>query len=746
MTCKNRLLILGAALFFAGAVEALILKTVTVDAAVEEHDITNMAMGTGLVYSWYADSMFADGEVAHIIKDIGLGALRWPGGAVATFYHWDDLNGQGWMDNWNPAYDPANDQSPENFQDLDEYLALIDATGAEIMLGINMSSGKEWNREADGIAEARNLIVYCQSQGYDVKYIFLDNESYHSGNNYNRDSDGDGEAWDATSYANSFNLYAATIKTVYPDAQLIANWKNIVNKPLFETEMTTMLSIAGSNIDFVDLHFYWEWDNASWPLWKSQQPMMRTESEQSYKTSVEYANTLFTTLGYPHVRVAVLEWNTGPGPWISDPDHTHFKTALMQTEMQIQFLQAGLDIGMLFTLESTKVEPTEDKHIIHNGDPNATALWMWLVSKATGKTVVQSSSPLAGIQIVTLKGAGGELVSYLLNKTDIDYNIEFNISGYSVTEVSEAWRFYDEGDGKGALMNIGVWDTDGKKRTTLKANTLNMVGFNYPSNATPTHAVFDSYFVDPIEDGILIGWDTTPGAPDVVVPGVTGTLLEGNLFEVDASVGSTDATFGSVHAGAATALTAFSVRETNSMDTVGFSIVNQSGAPLRLDTVHFDYSRWWSGSPKDVALLYTSGDLAGVTNQTPIHSVTGLSDTGKFGDYPDFDWSLAGLVDPVLGHGETAAFNLTASNADISGTAGAFDNIAISGGTVTPAADTVLVLWRAETGKKYTVMQATNLVSNDWNSASSTLIGQPGDMSVPVDLQTPGFYRLQLEP
>ena len=81
-----------------------------------------------------------------IIRDIGMGALRWPGGAVVTFYHWDDLNGLGWTDSWNPAYDSADNQPPSAFMDLDEYLNLIDETGAEIMLGVNMSSGIEWDR------------------------------------------------------------------------------------------------------------------------------------------------------------------------------------------------------------------------------------------------------------------------------------------------------------------------------------------------------------------------------------------------------------------------------------------------------------------------------------------------------------------------------------------------------------------------------------------------------------------------
>jgi len=719
--------------------------SVAVDTGAEEHAVTKMAMGTGLVYSWYADSMFADGEAAHIIKDVGLGALRWPGGATTTFYHWNNLNGRGWLDSWNPSYDHGKDQPPEAYMDLDEYFALIDQTGAEIMLGVNMSSGKEWNREAEGIAEASNLMAYCQSQGYDVEYVFFDNENFQPGNNYNNDDDGDGECWNPTNYAESFNLYAAAVKATFPDAKLIANARNNVTGSAFLSDMQTMLSIAGTNIDLVDLHYYWQWNTASWSLWKSQLPMKRNGS-QSYKDTIEYANNLFANEGYPDVRAAVLEWNIGPGPWTADPWHNKFKTALMQVEMQMQFLQAGLDIGMLYTLESTRIDPAEDKHVMHNGDPNATALWMWLFSRAVGKTVVQSSASVPGIYSVAAKGSQGELVVYLLNKTDLDQTVELDIPGYAVNEVSEAWRFHDAGNGKGSLTPIGLWENNGNQRTTLQANSLNMIGFNYLSNNVPSRTTVKATLAQPIADGMLLGWDSASGAAGVSVPGVSGELFESNLYAVDDAAGSTDGTYGSIRSGAATELGAFVVRGTNSMDTLGFSVVNQSGVPLRLDSVHFDYSAWWKTSPKTVALVYASGDLEGVTNQTPVQAVSGLPNTGKTGNYPDFDWSLASLGDRVLGHGESANFRLVASNAATGWASGAFDNLAVYGGTVTDAVDSVLVSWRAQTGKKYAIMQSTNLLSNAWNPASGTLVGQPGDMSASVPLRLPGFYRLEGRP
>jgi len=763
---------------------------VSIDTTVKKHSITKMAMGAGLVYLWDADALYADGEISHIIQDIGIGTLRWPGGTTTSLFHWDALTGT-WNDSWNPNYDDSNDKPPEEVMDLDEYLELIDQTGAEIMLGINMSSGKEWNRETEGIDEARALVQACKDRGYDVKYIYFDNESYHIGNGYNRDEDGDGERWTPTSYAESFNLYAAAVKDVYPSAKLIANWANNVTDSAFETAMTTLFSIAGTNIDYVDIHFYWEWGTASWSVWKSEYPMLRTSSSYSYKDSVIYANNLFASLGYPQIKMAVMEWNIGPGPWQTDPEHTRFKTALMQTEMQMQFLQAGLDIGSIWALHSGS---DDSKHVLkRSGDPNPTALWMWLFSKTIGKTVVQAVSPTPGIYIVAAKGGQGELVVYLLNKTDSGNTVEFNMSGYAINDDSEAWCFKDDGSGNGVLQKIGLWETNGKKRVWIEENSLNMVGFNYPD--TDADGIDDAWEINHFDDtstadatsdydndgysdhneyvagtdpkdpesvltcqhelylptplqskGLLIGWDTLSGTgSDFIAPGIEGSLP---LAVVDTTAGSTDGAYGSTNAGASTALTAYSVKTEvlGSTDTVGFQIVNHTGRDLRLDTIHFDYSRWYADSPQDLALIYASGDLA-VTNGTVIQTATGALDLAKTGNYQDFDWSLAGLSDRVLGNLEQANFKLVVSNAVSADTQGAFDNIAISGeGIPGEAVSSVQISWRACTGKQYQLMQSTNLVSNGWIPAADSQLGQPRDMSTSVDLETPGFYRLNVEP
>ncbi|VGO22083.1 hypothetical protein [Pontiella sulfatireligans] len=203
-------------------------------------------------------------------------------------------------------------------------------------------------------------------------------------------------------------------------------------------------------------------------------------------------------------------------------------------------------------------------------------------------------------------------------------------------------------------------------------------------------------FIDDVQFGVY-----APNAPDSTVlaafygcsggtndyaqAGVEAAVSLDKAYLLKATAGSIDETFGSASTGASIEYGAYEVRigtdPTNDpSQQVGFKIVNQTGGPLQLDSISFDYARYWAASPQDVELLYTWGALGGITNNTVIHSVSGLTHLGSNkGDFDDFDWSLDGLTDRVLSDGETAAFALKASNAGDAWNGGAFDNIAILG-------------------------------------------------------------------
>ncbi len=115
--------------------------------------ISPLLMGFGIIYSFEKDAIWqnSQGMMPNVFKRLNTGVLRYLGGTLVKRYHWNNLNGEGWKDNWNPNYDLGNDKDPSEFLDVDEYILNINTIGEEPMLGINRGSGLKYNRVNDGI-------------------------------------------------------------------------------------------------------------------------------------------------------------------------------------------------------------------------------------------------------------------------------------------------------------------------------------------------------------------------------------------------------------------------------------------------------------------------------------------------------------------------------------------------------------------------------------------------------------------
>src|SRR3546814_15491533 len=81
-------------------------------------------------------------------------------------------------------------------------------------MGINMASGKKYDRLEEGIEEAIRLMRHCRSKGVTVRYYYLGNEPYHKTANY---------IYTAEEYAEMIHRYAEAMRKVDPDIRIIAN-------------------------------------------------------------------------------------------------------------------------------------------------------------------------------------------------------------------------------------------------------------------------------------------------------------------------------------------------------------------------------------------------------------------------------------------------------------------------------------------------------------------------------------------
>ncbi|MFB9237983.1 cellulose binding domain-containing protein [Plantactinospora siamensis] len=213
--------------------------TVTVNARAGLATVPQTALGVNQAI-W--DSNLGTAETSDLLRAAGVRMLRYPGGSYADIYHWKTHTAPG-------GYVAPN-------TDFDTFMAGARRVGAQPMIIANYGTGTP--------AEAADWVRYANvTKGYGAKYWAIGNENYGNGLY--------GSAWEAddhadksaTQYANLVVAYADAMKAVDPTIKvgavltMPANWPDALKAGADPGPWnSTVLSIAGPKIDFVDVHWY----------------------------------------------------------------------------------------------------------------------------------------------------------------------------------------------------------------------------------------------------------------------------------------------------------------------------------------------------------------------------------------------------------------------------------------------------------------------------------------------------------
>lgn len=239
----------AAALLLAGGVLAGISQPAAQAAAIPTTVTVNARAGlatmpdTGLgINDAIWDQELGTNAVADLLKSAGVTMRRYPGGSYADIYHWADHTAPG-------GYVAPN-------TDFDTFMAGVRRTGATPMIIANYGTGTA--AEAAGWVRQANVV-----KGYGVKYWTVGNENYGNGHY--------GSAWEADNHADKSPRQYATEVVAYADAMKAvdptikvgavlttpAGWPDaVVAEGDAGSWNQVVLSIAGSKIDFVDVHWY----------------------------------------------------------------------------------------------------------------------------------------------------------------------------------------------------------------------------------------------------------------------------------------------------------------------------------------------------------------------------------------------------------------------------------------------------------------------------------------------------------
>jgi alpha-L-arabinofuranosidase len=126
---------------------------------------------------------------------------------------------------------------------LDEYIAFCRKVNSELMVAVNIRSGKEFNMHERSLDEAKRLLTFCKEKQYNVKFWYIGNEGYAKG-------------FSALKYAEYIDMYADVLKSVDPNIKIVADWKmGPYKKNRFQESID--VAKASKSIDVMEFHEKW---------------------------------------------------------------------------------------------------------------------------------------------------------------------------------------------------------------------------------------------------------------------------------------------------------------------------------------------------------------------------------------------------------------------------------------------------------------------------------------------------------
>jgi len=224
--------------------------TISVDVSLLTLPVHQHLFGDQIEWTNNAEGLWNDStwepypELLGKIDELDLTLLRYPGGTLSDFFHWQEAVGP--PSSRIPQIDPFSSSSATDVvTDIpnfgpDEFTDLAATLDTDIMLTANVGTGTA--------TEAGEWAQYCMDNGVDVEYWEIGNEIYIDGPQYHFNE----VAMSAMDYALAFNDFAAEIRMVDPTAKIgiVGNYNSEEDPKWNDTVFQNITERA----DFIALH------------------------------------------------------------------------------------------------------------------------------------------------------------------------------------------------------------------------------------------------------------------------------------------------------------------------------------------------------------------------------------------------------------------------------------------------------------------------------------------------------------
>ncbi|KJF15660.1 hypothetical protein [Acidithrix ferrooxidans] len=360
--------------------------------------VTTPVEGTNLDYSGLAEP-YGDTSVMNAVNSLALGTIRYPGGTIANYWSWQTGTVNQPSSTTKTRFGTTKTQ-PSRHQTygftLSTLKQLTSATGAVPIFDLNVMTST--------LQDQIQMLQSAVKLGLPVRYVELGNEFYLSNSNYLNAFP------TATSYADLVASWAPAIRAEFPNVQIAAVASIAVATPREQSWNSTLLRIAGNDINAVTLHDY--------PGVSTSENTPHSPETLLAGASIEWqpVRTIINSFP-PRLSVWLTEYNLGPGARSKG-------SPALGTTWEHALYMAGLEMQML---ASTRVTITDYWDLFGNTEDAQFAETLPITTTPTG-----SASQLINQAI---KGANGITVLNITNDPPLDGSVK-SVSGIKVTTAS----------------------------------------------------------------------------------------------------------------------------------------------------------------------------------------------------------------------------------------------------------------------------------------------------------------------
>ncbi len=563
---------------------------VTVNAA--EGLGTIPATGYGLNSAVWDDQMNVP-AVQNLLSQAGVGMLRYPGGSYGDIYHWQD----------NTA--PGGFVAPGT--NFDTFMGTVKTIGAQPILIANYGTGTP--QEAAAWVQYANV-----TKGYGDKYWEIGNENYGNGY-YGADWEADNHASKSpTTYANNVLQYASAMKAVDPTIKIGAvltlpgNWPDSVLATGDTADWNrTVLSIAGSAIDFAIVHWYPNGSGAATALGEPSQ--LSGELSQLHQEITKYAGT--------NLGIALTETNAGVGE-DTQPDalfsaDTYF-TALEQGVFTVDWWDTHNGATAVSTASDGATD-FQDWGVLSSGQcvgsvcepavntpfPTYHAISMLSKVGRPGDQLVRAGTDQSMVAAHAVRQANGNLAVMLVNKDPSNaYSVNLHYAGYTPSTATPTVFTY--GDEASAITSAAQGSSASQ---TLPPYSIETVVLTPSGNGASTLTAPGSPAASNVTDtGATVSWTPSTGGQ---VTRYEVVRQFGTTSELLAESTSTSATIANLNPGTGYTLNVLATDQKGNLSPASDPVMVTTGTPAS-STCAVDYqvvSGWGTGYVAAVTLTDT---------------------------------------------------------------------------------------------------------------------------------------------